>query len=133
MANNDISVTDTHSTKYMTFLTSRSTFAPFSRIEFLVDSSSTSSTHLLPHHSKSLQVGNVSESTSRNHRQIRKTNWECYHLLPFLSASLRIHRRAGKGVFLVKMKNAFVPIERVYSMNTYSRISTVPRGRERSE
>ena len=42
-------------------------------------------------------------------------------------------RRHGKGVFLVKMKNAFVPIERVYSMNTYSRISTVPRGSERSE
>lgn len=25
----------------------------------------------------------------------------------------------SEGVFLVKMKNAFVPIERVYSMNTY--------------
>ena len=23
------------------------------------------------------------------------------------------------GVFLVKMKNAFVPIERIYSVNTY--------------
>ena len=28
-------------------------------------------------------------------------------------------------VFLVKMTNAFVSIERIYSMNTYSRISTV--------
>ena len=26
----------------------------------------------------------------------------------------------NKGVFLVKMKNAFVPVKRVYSMNTYS-------------
>ena len=30
------------------------------------------------------------------------------------------------GVFLVTTKNAFLPFERVYSMNTYSRISTVP-------
>ena len=29
----------------------------------------------------------------------------------------------GKGVFLAKMKNALVPIERVYSVNTYSWIS----------
>ena len=33
-----------------------------------------------------------------------------------------------KGVFLVKMKNAFEPVKRNYSVNTYSRISTVPRG-----
>ena len=32
------------------------------------------------------------------------------------------------GVFLVKMKNAFVPIERVNSMNTYSRISQSHKG-----
>ena len=37
------------------------------------------------------------------------------------------------GVFLVKTKNAFVPVERDNSVNTYSRISTVPRGSERSE
>ena len=39
----------------------------------------------------------------------------------------------SKGVFLVKMKNVFVPVKRVYSVNTYSRISTVPRGSEGSE
>ena len=32
--------------------------------------------------------------------------------------------KTSKGVFLVKMKNAFVPVERVYGVNTYSRIST---------
>ena len=30
-----------------------------------------------------------------------------------------------KGVFLVSTKNAFVPVKRNHSMNTYSRISTV--------
>ena len=40
---------------------------------------------------------------------------------------------ASEGVFLVKMKNAFIPFERIYSMNKYSRISTVPRGSEGSE
>ena len=30
-------------------------------------------------------------------------------------------------MFLVKMKNAFVPISRVFRVNTYSRISTVPQ------
>ena len=39
----------------------------------------------------------------------------------------------GKGVFLVKMKNAFDPVKRDHSVNTYSRISTVPQGSERSE
>jgi len=39
----------------------------------------------------------------------------------------------AKGVFLVKTKNAFVPVARDNSVNTYSRISTVPRGSERSE
>ena len=38
-----------------------------------------------------------------------------------------------KGVFLVSAKNAFVPVKRDNSMNTYSRISTLPRGSERSE
>ena len=37
------------------------------------------------------------------------------------------------SVFLVKLKNAFDPIVRVYTVNTYSRISTVLQGRERSE
>ena len=37
------------------------------------------------------------------------------------------------GVFLLKMKNAFVPVKRDHSVNTYSRISTVPWGSERSE
>ena len=37
------------------------------------------------------------------------------------------------GVFLVSAKNAFVPLERDNSVNTYSRISTVSQGSERSE
>ena len=37
------------------------------------------------------------------------------------------------GVFLVSAKNAFVPLKRDNSVNTHSRISTVPRGSERSE
>ena len=37
------------------------------------------------------------------------------------------------GVFLVKTKNAFAPVKRDNSVNTYSRISTVPCGSERSE
>ena len=36
----------------------------------------------------------------------------------------------NEGVFLVTMQNAFVPVERIYSVNTFSRISTVPRGTE---
>ena len=35
-----------------------------------------------------------------------------------------------KGVFLVSAQNAFVPVERDNSVNTYSRISTVPQGNE---
>ena len=38
-----------------------------------------------------------------------------------------------QGVLLVKMKSAFPPVKRVYSVNTYSWISIVPRGSERSE
>ena len=37
-----------------------------------------------------------------------------------------------KGVFLVSAKNAFVPVKHDKSVNTHSRISTVPRGSERS-
>jgi len=33
---------------------------------------------------------------------------------------------ASQGVFLVTTKNAFVPVKCVHSVNTYSRISTVP-------
>ena len=40
---------------------------------------------------------------------------------------------SSEGVFLVKMKHAFEPVKRDNSVNTYSRISTVPRGSERSE
>ena len=40
---------------------------------------------------------------------------------------------ATQGVSLVKMKNAFVLVKRDNSVNTYSRISTVPQGSERSE
>ena len=36
-------------------------------------------------------------------------------------------------MFLVKTKNVFVPVKRDNSVNTYSRISTVPQGSERSE
>ena len=45
----------------------------------------------------------------------------------------RATKSLDKGVFLVSAKNAFVPVKRDNSMNTYSRISTVPRGSERSE
>ena len=38
-----------------------------------------------------------------------------------------------EGAFLVSAKNAFVPVKRVYSMNTFSRISTIPQGSEQSE
>ena len=41
--------------------------------------------------------------------------------------------KSNQGVFLVSAKNAFVPVERDNSVNTYSRFSTVPRGSERSE
>ena len=52
----------------------------------------------------------------------------------FASTALNgIMVNSTQGVFLVKIKNAFVTVKRVYSMNTYSRISTVPRGSERSE
>ena len=37
------------------------------------------------------------------------------------------------GVFLVTAKNAFVPVKSDHSVNTYSRIVTVPRGSEQSE
>ena len=30
-----------------------------------------------------------------------------------------LEKEKGKGVFLVKMENSSVPIERVYSLNTY--------------
>ena len=39
----------------------------------------------------------------------------------------------NKGVFLVKMKNAYEPVKCDNSGNTYSRISTVPRGSEQSK
>ena len=44
----------------------------------------------------------------------------------------------SEGVFLVKMKNVFVPIEHVYSMNTYlciqlSHEGVSERSREQSE
>ena len=41
--------------------------------------------------------------------------------------------RDDLGVFLVMTKNAFLTIKRDYIVNTYSRISTVPRGSERSK
>ena len=47
----------------------------------------------------------------------------CYVILDFYT----------EGVFLVKMKNAFDPVKRIHSLNTYFRISTVPRWSERSE
>ena len=39
-------------------------------------------------------------------------------------------REKNKGVFLVSAKNAFVPVKCDNSVNTYSRISPVPRGSE---
>ena len=43
------------------------------------------------------------------------------------------HETLSLGVLLVKMKNVFVPVKRVHSVNTYSWISTIPQGSERSE
>ena len=40
---------------------------------------------------------------------------------------------SGEGVFLVSAKNAFALVKRDNSVNTYSRISTVPQRSERSE
>ena len=37
------------------------------------------------------------------------------------------------GVFVVTAENSFLPVKRDNSVNTYSRISTVPWGSERSE
>jgi len=37
------------------------------------------------------------------------------------------------GVFLVKTKNAFVPVKCVFNVSTYSRILIVPRASEPSE
>ena len=45
----------------------------------------------------------------------------------------KVSRSRNQGVFLVSAKNAFVPVKRDNSVNTYLRISTVPRGSERSE
>ena len=45
----------------------------------------------------------------------------------------RITWKGSQGVFLVTAKNAFLPIEHVYRVNTYLRILTVPQGSERSE
>ena len=50
-------------------------------------------------------------------------------ILPVLHGYTGTH---GKVAFLVKMKNAFKPVKRDHSVNTYPRISTVPRGSEGS-
>ena len=39
----------------------------------------------------------------------------------------------GKGVSLVTATIAFIPVECIYSMNTYSGILTIPQGSEQSE
>ena len=49
------------------------------------------------------------------------------------AVEIPLWRRDFVGVFLVKMKNAFVPVKCDHSVNTYLRYSTVPRGSERSE
>ena len=41
--------------------------------------------------------------------------------------------KSNEGVFLVSAKNAFVPVKCDNSVNTHSRISTVPLGSEQSE
>ena len=57
--------------------------------------------------------------------QTQMTNGrDCQHPKPVIK---------DRAVFLVTTKNAFVPIERVYSVNMYSRISTIRQGSERSE
>ena len=44
-----------------------------------------------------------------------------------------IDNNAFHGVFQVKMKDAFDPVKRDHSVNTYSRISTVSQESEQSE
>ena len=39
----------------------------------------------------------------------------------------------GKRMFIVTTINAFVLVKKIYSVNTYSGISTVPRGSEQKE
>ena len=56
-----------------------------------------------------------------------------FALVDSSAVSLSETANSIKGVFLVTTKNAFVPVKRDNSVNTYSRISTVPRGSERSE
>ena len=60
------------------------------------------------------------------YRQI-KSKWIC-QISEGLS-QLTIH---SMGMILVKMNNAIAPIEHVFSVNTYSRISTVPRANEQA-
>ena len=50
-----------------------------------------------------------------------------------LGKSVIIFTDSAQGVFLVKMKNVFAPIKRVFRLNTYSRFLTVPWGSEQSE
>ena len=44
--------------------------------------------------------------------------------------NVRVIARSSKGVFLVKMKNAFVPVKRDNIVYIYSRISSAQRGSE---
>ena len=60
-------------------------------------------------------------------------NGECFFLLTFPRQVKEREDNDAKGVFLVSPKNACVPVKRDNNMNTYLRISTVPRGSERSE
>ena len=63
--------------------------------------------------------------------------------LPFISiraVSNRTRPKVSQGVFVLMTKNVFVPVKLIDSVNTYSRISTVPqvskvseRARERIE
>ena len=53
------------------------------------------------------------------------------------SAKARVNYFPGNDLNLGRVsserKNAFIPVKRDNSVNTYSRISTVPRGSEQSE
>ena len=62
-------------------------------------------------------------------QQLLLFNGECFRR----SAPWFVDPMEIQGVFLVKMKNAFVPVKRDDGVNKYSRISTALRRSEQNE
>ena len=71
--------------------------------------------------SPSVEANRVHELQHLCHFKIGR----CYMEMGHLEKAIQEFHKAledddsGKGVFLMKMKNAFVPVKRVYSVNTY--------------